>query len=73
MSDIIHRASGGANVELCPTCRQPMPRDAKSSSARGARVKCAFCEKDAIVIIDRVAACFEHCSWPGKTRAERAR
>jgi hypothetical protein len=73
MSDIIHRASGGANVELCPTCRQLMPRDAKTTDPRGARVKCAFCERDAIVIIDRVPACFEHRSWPGKTKKESAR
>lgn len=50
--------------ELCPTCKQPMPRDATTSNPhaeRGAQVlKCEFCEKPACFILRKQPTCYEH-------------
>lgn len=53
-----------APIELCPTCKQPMPRDAITANPhaeRGAQaLKCEFCDRDASFIIQKQAVCFEH-------------
>lgn len=46
---------------LCPTCKQPLPRDATTFDPRGgAKLKCAFCPKPAKFIIRKTAVCFDH-------------
>jgi hypothetical protein len=51
-------------TELCPTCKQPMPRDATTANPHAERgtvaLQCAFCDKVAGFIISRTAVCFEH-------------
>jgi hypothetical protein len=49
-----------AELELCPTCKQPMPREALSADPRGKmNLKCEFCSKQADFIIHKRAVCYE--------------
>jgi NAD-dependent SIR2 family protein deacetylase len=49
---------------LCPTCKQPIPRDATSPNASGSVIpSCDFCEKKALFIIRKRAVCYEHRDW----------
>jgi hypothetical protein len=44
-------------ADLCPTCKQPMPRDATTPDPRGAQLTCEFCEKRASFVIRKHAVC----------------
>jgi hypothetical protein len=47
-------------ADLCPTCKQPIPREATTPDPRGgAKLPCEFCGKRAAFIIRRHAVCFE--------------
>ena len=45
---------------LCPTCKQPMPREATTTDPHGgAKPQCEFCAKRAAFYIRGRAVCFE--------------
>jgi hypothetical protein len=50
--------------EICPTCKQPMPREATTVNPHAERgsvaLKCAFCPRLADFIVRRVPVCYEH-------------
>ena len=47
--------------EICPTCKQPMPQEARTTNPRGgAKVQCEFCDKQAAFVIRGQATCYEH-------------
>ena len=51
---------------LCPTCKQPMPREATTLDPRASRgapqLQCEFCGKPATLIVNRKAVCYV-CRW----------
>jgi hypothetical protein len=52
----------GSGRDICPACKQPIPRDATTHDPRGgAALKCEFCHKRADFIICKHAVCPDHC------------
>jgi hypothetical protein len=52
-------------VEICETCKQPLPHDAMTTNPRGgAALQCEFCSERATFIIHKRAVCFKHRGQP---------
>lgn len=56
-------------VDLCPHCRQPMPKDALTHDPKGsAPMKCDVCPEQAAFIQHGRALCFAHAEIPALPR-----
>jgi hypothetical protein len=57
-----------SDTNLCPTCKQPMPREAITHDPRGgAKPNCELCGERAAFVIRGVAVCFK-CRERGAER-----
>jgi len=49
-----------AEPKICPTCKQPMPREAMTADPRKSAVLlCEFCDKQADFVIHKHAVCYQ--------------
>jgi hypothetical protein len=50
-----------AEPETCPTCKQPMPQEARTPNPRGGvPMQCEFCDRRASFVIHKRVVCYEH-------------